>query len=77
MAWLEFRESTEGCEQAQKAGREMTLSILDFSPKQQVRIWNQVSRFTRLFNSQDAKSVIHLQAQVPCRLCHHLPTSSQ
>lgn len=77
MAWLDFRESTEACEEAQKAGREMTLSILDFSPKQQMRTWSQVSRFTRLFSYEDAKSVIHLQTQVPCQLCHHLPTLTQ
>lgn len=35
MAWLEFRESREGCEEAQKAAREMILSVLDFPPKQQ------------------------------------------
>lgn len=51
MAWLEFRESTEGCEEAQKAGREMTLSILDFPPKQ----WEYGTRSPGLQGSSTPK----------------------
>lgn len=70
MAGLEFRQekgTKRQAESRQQLAGQMTLGILDFFAKHQMRILNQISRLTTLFACKDAKSVIHVLA------CYAIP----